>query len=1276
MLSAVSDANQRYITSLRSQAIGGEVLSREEVHTVEDLLRSDGGKAGVLVTGEAGIGKSGVMFQVVDSLANEGVPVIALRIDRLEPTQLPDNVGHQIGLPGSPARVLAAVAQGRHCVLVIDQLDAISLASGRNTSFYDCIYEILLQAQAFDNMRILLACRKFDLENDGRLRQLAGADGIAETVTVSPLSEGTVREVVTGLGINASLLNGRQLHLLSVPLHLKLLTDLAHDAEVRALNFESAQDLYSRYWQYKQQVLAGRLGQPVHWSRVINRLCDYMHERQTLSAPESIVDEWSSDASAMSSENVLVLDNHRFSFFHEGFFDYSYARGFSAGNESLLGLLTGDEQGLFRRTQVRQILLYLREADFDRYIPELKEVLGSDEIRFHIKEVVFALLADLAAPTDSEWKILASFDLEDLNNPASRRIWALIRRSTPWFRLVDSFGLIERWLDSSDENFVDQVGWLLVGVQQSLADRTAELLAPYVGRSERWNDRLRMLAQWTDWCDGRSYLDLMLRLIDEGVLDNAVGPIAVNSDFWSLLGSWAKSHSAWACEVIGHYLRRRRELGLQAGQPNPFDYTSGTIPYSEFSEEIISECARRTPKPFIEEVLPFVRVVVEDTAVLEDEGLEVDPAWTYRILPGGYSAESIVIESLAAALSNLALDEPDEFLRVIDPVRNSSSETLQYLVIQGFSANGAYFAEEAMNHLCENPERLNVGYLSDSRWSVRLLIEESTPHASPKALESLENALLDFYPSFERGPYGRRQFGYAQFTLLSGIAEPRLSQRGRIRREELQRKFPQVVPSPPAKMEVQFVESPIPQAAALRMKDEEWLSAISKYDREGVHTERNGGFLGGSVQLSRVLEEQVRQNPERFATLVARFPNDSDPGYFRAILRGLTNSNLDRETIERVCQQCHEVPGRPLGKEICDLIADAGHLDITPSLMDLVAWYATQHHDPDQELWRIPVPGTKDFHFRGRVLDHAINTVRGRAARTIAQLLREDPSKLTYFRPILEKMVCDPSIAVRSCVAEVLLVSLTSDRALTVNLFRKLCDTDDDLLQTHFVERFLYFALLDHYQVLSELLERMVRSDKPEVSTVGGRLACLTSLDLPVSTPLAEICVSGTDSQRLGAAEVMAANVRMATYRSFCEESLTSLFNDVSTEVRSAASRCFQRFQGSELGDYGSLIREFISSPAFRDDSFHLLRALDLTTADMPELVLSACENFIDVAGLAASDMRNSQAGRVRNVIQLTLRAYSQCSDDGTRSRCLDLVDRLMVQHALGIEEALDSYER
>ena len=50
-----------------------------------------------------------------------------------------------------------------------------------------------------------------------------------------------------------------------------------------------------------------RVGQPVQWTQVVYGLCDYMHEHQILNAPKVVVEEWSSDTSAMVSENVLVL---------------------------------------------------------------------------------------------------------------------------------------------------------------------------------------------------------------------------------------------------------------------------------------------------------------------------------------------------------------------------------------------------------------------------------------------------------------------------------------------------------------------------------------------------------------------------------------------------------------------------------------------------------------------------------------------------------------------------------------------------------------------------------------------------------------------------------------------------------------------------------------------------------------------------------------------------------------------------------------------------------
>lgn len=284
------------------------------------------------------------------------------------------------------------------------------------------------QAQVHPNMRILLACREFDLDNDYRLRRLTDSDGVAEAVVVERLPPETVHAVVSGLGLDANSLNFKQRDLLSVPLHLKLLSELVADEEIRALNFQTAQDLYRRFWEYKQRFIRERLGRSVRWTRVVYALCDYMHDSQTLNAPEVVVEEWNGDTDAMVSENVLVLENKRCSFFHEGFFDYAFARRFAGGSQTLLGLLLSGEQRLSRRAQVRQILLYLRDTEFDRYVADLEETLSSADVRFHIKQVIFALLADLSEPVKEEWDVLSNLAGRDFSNSETRQAWATVRR--------------------------------------------------------------------------------------------------------------------------------------------------------------------------------------------------------------------------------------------------------------------------------------------------------------------------------------------------------------------------------------------------------------------------------------------------------------------------------------------------------------------------------------------------------------------------------------------------------------------------------------------------------------------------------------------------------------------------------------------------------------------------------------------------------------------------------------------------------------------------------
>ena len=460
------------------------------------------------------------------------------------------------------------------------------------------------------------------------------------------------------------------------------------------------------------------------------------------------------------------------------------------------------------------------------------------------------------------------------------------------------------------------------------------------------------------------------------------------------------------------------------------------------------------------------------------------------------------------------------------------------------------------------------------------------------------------------------------------------------------------------------------------MTDDQWLSEMFKYGDEITHTSRDGEIFGDAEELSRVLEQEVKRDPERFSDLITRFRDDISPSYFARVLRALRDTALDMDKVARVCERCDQIPGKPVGREISDLAAVLGQGDLPPTLTDLVAWYATEHPDPEEELWRIPVPVTGEFHYQGDIFAHGINTVRRRAVGAVAQLLWDKPDRLGYLQPTLEKMVRDPSIAVRSCVAEVLTVSLSIDDKLAVRLFLELCEIEDDLLLTPYAERFLHFALLDHFDTLSSVLERMIRSSIPEVSTAGGRLACLISLDLPEAAPFVEVCLTGSEFQRLGVAEVLAANVKSETYSSFCEESLAQLFDDPSADVRAAASRWFDRTEGFELGSYNSLVARFVGSKAFAGNEFHVLRALEETTAELVDVSLSACERFLDVAGTAASDIRTSYAGHAKRVGQLTLRAYRQSPNDAGRARSLNVIDRLMENGTFGIEQALENYER
>lgn len=243
-------------------------------------------------------------------------------------------------------------------MLLIDQLEAVSLASGRMPQTSEVAADLIREAAAFPEMHIVLACRKFDVDNDYRIRALAASDGVSQ-LEVTPLSDEQVNAAVAAMGLPTATLTETQRRLLRIPLHLDLLRTIAD--QLGALSFSSSRQLFDAYWDCKRRDCEEwRPG--IRFAATIGLVAETMSTRKRLMILRTILDHggMQADGDVLISSNVLVLDGSQLAFFHEAFFDYAFARQLINREQTLIEFLLAGEQQLVRRSQVRQILMHLR----------------------------------------------------------------------------------------------------------------------------------------------------------------------------------------------------------------------------------------------------------------------------------------------------------------------------------------------------------------------------------------------------------------------------------------------------------------------------------------------------------------------------------------------------------------------------------------------------------------------------------------------------------------------------------------------------------------------------------------------------------------------------------------------------------------------------------------------------------------------------------------------------------------------------------------------------
>lgn len=806
-LTALAGTVDRFVRRVqRDRPVFGMAARPHVEQLYERLLAADGPQI-VVCEGGAGLGKSAVVTDVLVRLTEQGWPAAAVRMDGADASvQTAKDLGTQMTLPDSPAVLLAGVADEAPALLVIDQLDAVSTYNGRMSDAYEAVEDVLAQLVIAPNVKVLLVARTVDIDNDRRLSRLVADSARAVRFPLSVLDLEQVRAVLSADGTDPDSLGPVTLELLRTPLHLSVFSRLSPSA--RAASYRTLQELYARYTEELREEIERQVA-VLDWSGITGTLCASMSERETLQAPVVLLDGFTRrQVRALESHGVLVRDAEQIGFFHETYFDFLFARSFISTGEDIHAFLADSGQHLFRRAQTRQILEHLAGTDRERFRTVVARLLSSGRIRSHLHDVIVAVLGQLDA-TPVDWQAIEPVAWGQ--TPVAGKVRGLLAQPE-WFDAADHEQRWERWLSTpqtADAAFRE----LLAGARHRPL-RAAELVRPHVGTTPLWGHRLLGLIEWALTPD---LVDFAVDLIENGHADEASGPIAVNSDFWSLLYSLAETAPAPATRLVGAYLHRHLARARADGSGDPFA-SKHLSTHSQVADTVLSSIAKAEPEAYIDQVLPFVIDVA--TASSTDRAGAYAPGghWAYRHI-GGHGVDTALMAALDTALRSLAASAPAAAANAIQQLTASPIQELRFLACRAYTVMDQ--ADEAIAWLLTDERNLRLGWLDSPRWASRELIEAATPQCTDETLERLTAVLLGHYTAWER----RRQkgqhssWGWTQYELLSAVSAPRRSQAVRRRLTEWERKFPGQVPMAPRRIQAEFVGSPISDHAAQHMTD-------------------------------------------------------------------------------------------------------------------------------------------------------------------------------------------------------------------------------------------------------------------------------------------------------------------------------------------------------------------------------------------------------------------------------------------------------------------------
>ena len=1310
---AVEDLQRRFEESIAPLLVAGKLIPREET---QELFKALDGENPIVLHGTRGYGKSGVLYELTHILKERGWAYLPVRLDRQVPRHTAREFGVDMGLPESPVICLKSLLAGKPGVLIIDQLDALRWTSSHTASSLDVCKVMVREVMSLRSMgkyiSVVLSCRTFDVENDPEIKSWLGKETVADQryrkIEVKSLPDKSVEEIVKNVGGNYEGLTNRQKQILSSPQHLAMWVIILQEGDTP--DFQSSTQLMRVFWKNRYQELekAGVVASDAN--HVLDMLVNYMEQNGKISAPASLVNNHQRVYTELQSIGIIRTDDERITFCHQNYLDFRIAdsllREIHQRQRNIKGWLGSKKcQSLFRREQLRQVLLLLCDESPDQFLNNVKEILESKDIRFHLKHLILEVIGQIEKPSRQLCDYLLELFADDYWNPHINETVFLGKPQYVKF-LIDK-AVVSDALDSDNEEKRNSMLWLIRSVTEKIPDTITNIISPYISRGGDWPQMVLSSLCWNCKDDSEAMFELRLQLVRMGIVKEFV--------YWKEL---AKTYPIRTLQLIEAVISTWDTPKLKDNSLSNRGRQSRLEQWGAEEIQNLKAVAINNPVYTWELLMPNVERL---TAIKFDRYHGGLNDWLYGDRFGFENARasisSGIVELLCESGKKMASDNTDVFLERASKLSKSISPVTQQILITSYLALPTEFADEAINYLLEDTSRFNLGTgYSEPQWmpAVRLIEAHST-HCSDNLFEGLETAITHYHSpdekrmaecyisSWKKGYFGD-YWGRDQYFLLPALWQKRRSKNTNNLIRVLKRKFAGYSKERfmrGGRFTGGCVGSPLPSDRLEKISDKAWLGIINNKDiPEETHKMKQIG--PDSVAESSVthfandLRRIAKRYPERFAQLALQFHGDVNSSYLAAILDGVKTTKPENipeeeksswepariETIEAIIEKFPLGDDDRVARDFCWLIRERASENWSEKALNRLLGYAISH--PDLE------PGKLNVRRAGQpcnvftvddLIQNAINCIRGVAGLAIGALLWEHSDWLEKLKPGLEHLVNDPHPAVRVAALQACLPLLNIDKDLAVNLFLQACKDDLCVAACHYAVNYFNCCMQSHTEKLSHVVVQMFNSDKDEVAEKGAEEVCARWLFWGLFENELNNCRSGSVAHREGIAQVASHFVTKEEYTEKCKDLLLPLFDDENADVRQKTRHAFyNRIEVLKLSNIQTFIQTFIESQAFRDDPTGILFTFEHFLGSLvpyADVVFCICEQFTGPLAELSRDASQSIAHDASKITSLLLRLYEQSKENNLdiSDKCLDAWDILFenrIGHAREMTRAIE----